>query len=461
MDLAEEAGSKKKAIEYLTKALELEPDNLEASMMLIGARYKSSFQRLKPLARLIEKGDKLMEQGGYFRDNMGEFWLVHETRPYMAVRLTYLSELIDCGMMRAAATEGERLLELCVGDNNGVRYQLMHIYARLEDEEPMLKLWDKYKKPDDAMMLLPLSALYFKLNRLDVSSEYLKKLMQANKDTKKFFTAITKDKLDTIVEEVSPYGYRPGHIDELIHAFIDNDFLYLSIPNYFEWASAEMKNIEQSKAKKELKKSGDAFQSRCIGRVASNSLLNAILSNKEVIFSKIDANMLMTYCWLEENLHTRNIKTDSEYRKKFSGFYRMRFITQRYRDAYFGLFEQIKNQPNISFESVSRQLFEVDKKHEFSFISKMLHTIDPTRPIYDSQVDAALSIHRSYEPDFAKRLQTDSDILCSIIAQYQQLLCAPEMNEILEDFDRIAPSCKISTEKKLDFILWALGKRNR
>lgn len=221
--------------------------------------------------------------------------------------------------------------------------------------------------------------------------------------------------------------------------------------------------LERVRAEKATKRGG--FERKILLKEVSdsdsdNSLLNAILSNKEVIFTRIDAKMLMTYCWLEENLHTRNLYTDSEYRKKFSGYYRMRFVTSQYRDAFFALFEQIKNQPDISFEKVSRQLFEVDKKHEFSFISKMLHTINPTRAIYDSQVDAALCIHRSYQPDFSKRLQSDSDILSNIIAKYQRLLSAPEIVKVLEDFDQIAPSCKISTEKKLDFILWALGKRN-
>ena len=53
------------------------------------------------------------------------------------------------------------------------------------------------------------------------------------------------------------------------------------------------------------------------------------------------------------------------------------------------LFEEIKENPDISFEKVARQLYSVDQKHEFSFISKMLHTINTSRPIYDSQVNAS------------------------------------------------------------------------
>ncbi len=54
-----------------------------------------------------------------------------------------------------------------------------------------------------------------------------------------------------------------------------------------------------------------------------------------------------------------------------------------------------KNDAELSFVDVARNLSQVDGRHEFSFISKMLHTIDPSRPIYDSQVDQALQIHRT------------------------------------------------------------------
>lgn len=44
-------------------------------------------------------------------------------------------------------------------------------------------------------------------------------------------------------------------------------------------------------------------------------------------------------------------------------------------------------------------------RHEFSFISKMLNTIDPSRPLYDSQVDWALQIHRAYQQNMEAKIQ--------------------------------------------------------
>ena len=135
----------------------------------------------------------------------------------------------------------------------------------------------------------------------------------------------------------------------------------------------------------------------------------------------------------------------------------MRFVSPKYRSRFFEVFEAAKLQTAPSFRAVSEALFYVDGKHEFSFITKMLHTIDPPRPIYDSRVDAALGIHRTYPSDFEKKLQQDEQILHRLSALYQELAALPDMAEPLAVIDQIFPVQRMSIEKKLDFILWALG----
>ena len=189
----------------------------------------------------------------------------------------------------------------------------------------------------------------------------------------------------------------------------------------------------------------------------SYSLAELISKNQATILAKLDIHMMETYFWLMRNLHTRNVSEDLEYRRKFGGYYRMRFVSQEYRDTFFSVFEEYKDDPDPSFTRISELLYQVDGKHEFSFISKMLHTIDPRRPIYDSQVDAALGIHRTYQTDFQKKLHQDEEILRYISVQYTQLVEAPEIQEVIASFDKLLMGRKMTIEKKLDFILWALG----
>ena len=189
----------------------------------------------------------------------------------------------------------------------------------------------------------------------------------------------------------------------------------------------------------------------------NSKILEKIRQNQTAIMKKLNPKVLATYCWLQDNLHKRNVAVDTEYRKKFSGYYRMRFVSQEYRDQFFELFEEIKSESSPSFRVVSQKLFQVDGKHEFSFITKMLHTIEPSRPIYDNQVDIALEIHRYYQPNFEEKLRQDEHILAQISADYRELASSPGMIELLAEFDKIIPGHTMSAEKKIDFILWALG----
>lgn len=182
-----------------------------------------------------------------------------------------------------------------------------------------------------------------------------------------------------------------------------------------------------------------------------------IRNNQKAIIEKISPQMLTTYHWLQDNLYLRNVSSDAEYKRKFAGYYRMRYVSQQYRDSFFSLFEAIKTDTDISFVDVARRLSQVDGRHEFSFISKMLHTIDPSRPIYDSQVDQALQIHRTYQSNIDSKIQQDEEILKQISFVYRCLEVASEMAEPLAAFDRIIPNRSMSIAKKLDFLLWALG----
>ena len=90
LDLAEQAASKKKCIEYLRKALELEPDNVDAQLQLIVHTMEHKVdEQLPALQRLMETAAKQLEPEGYFKEDVGAFWEILETRPYMRVCYTY------------------------------------------------------------------------------------------------------------------------------------------------------------------------------------------------------------------------------------------------------------------------------------------------------------------------------------------------------------------------------------
>ncbi len=61
----------------------------------------------------------------FFEENVGHFWGIVETRPYMRARLGLAFTLWGTGERDAAIEQAQDMLRLNPGDNQGVRYPLM------------------------------------------------------------------------------------------------------------------------------------------------------------------------------------------------------------------------------------------------------------------------------------------------------------------------------------------------
>jgi len=164
LELAEETQDEAKADKYIRKAMELEPENLDVINASLDLGDDTPWEHYQKLIAAVSKGTELMEKKGLMtEENIGNFWGIFETRPYMRLRNRYMDFLLEAGMYKAAANECEELLRLSENDNLGIRYRLIHLYAFLENEEAALKLHTKYNDYEESMMLFPLSVLFFKL----------------------------------------------------------------------------------------------------------------------------------------------------------------------------------------------------------------------------------------------------------------------------------------------------------
>ena len=66
---------------------------------------------LERTEKILEYGEKLMIEKGFMdKENIGSFWLIVETRPYMRVKFAYANLLKDCGMLIAAISEYDEIV---------------------------------------------------------------------------------------------------------------------------------------------------------------------------------------------------------------------------------------------------------------------------------------------------------------------------------------------------------------
>lgn len=76
-----------------------------------------------------------IKKGFMDKENIGSFWLMVETRPYMRIKFAYAKFLKECGMLSTAISECEDMIKLCKNDNLGVRHTLMYLYAVTENDK--------------------------------------------------------------------------------------------------------------------------------------------------------------------------------------------------------------------------------------------------------------------------------------------------------------------------------------
>lgn len=242
LELAYEAGNEKDALKYAKQALKLDPYNFEAELLILDLKANDATKLVRDLEKAVVRATEHMREEGYFdEENIGHFWGILETRPYMRMRARFVHGLLVCGMLGRAREECEELLRLSEGDNLGMRYLLMHILAYFEDETSALALHKRFDSYEETQMLLPLSILFYKKGDFTKASRYLLKLNGINKDLRRFLRVVLSGNVDAFDDVEYDLGYCPDSIGELVVEMRDNAFLFIGMENYFEWAYQQIK----------------------------------------------------------------------------------------------------------------------------------------------------------------------------------------------------------------------------
>lgn len=108
-----------------------------------------------------------------------------------------------------------------------------------------------------------------------------------------------------------------------------------------------------------------------------------------------------------------------------------------------------------------RRIFNLTGRIEASFSSKMLATLNPQMPIWDSIVISKLGIKTVAYSDKEKRLKEAVHIYHQIDYWYQGFLQSNGSQAFIEAFDKEFPKYKnFSDVKKVDFLIWGSGDDN-
>ena len=142
-----------------------------------------------------------------------------------------------------------------------------------------------------------------------------------------------------------------------------------------------------------------------------------------------------------------NKDISEELKKAYKRFYVMHVarFSDHFYDQYFDYLNTHIGDSSITFIEVYEYINGIHKKRQPSFSSKLLHTINPDYPIYDSKVLKALNI-KGNDPIEKYRA------ICNWYSSFNR---TKEEELWVNEFDKAHPNAvNISKTKKIDFILW-------
>jgi tetratricopeptide (TPR) repeat protein len=129
-----ETPNRKKRLEMAREALKLWPDCADA-WILLAQEARTPERVLEAYQEAVSAGERALGSET-FKDDVGFFWGLLETRPYMRARAGLAQALEHAGCYDEAIVHYRELLRLNPSDNQGIRYLLLHalVVAGLDNE---------------------------------------------------------------------------------------------------------------------------------------------------------------------------------------------------------------------------------------------------------------------------------------------------------------------------------------
>src|SRR5262245_29374675 len=220
-------------------ALAVCPDCADA-YVLLAEHATSRKEALRLYEQGVAAGERALGTEAFQRD-VGHFWGLLETRPYMRARLGLAHSLWTAGRRDEAVRHLQDMLRLNPGDNQGVRYTLAGFLLFLDRDDDLDRLLQQYPDEGSAAWAYTKALLAF---RRQGDTPEARQLLKLAKKTNKHVPAYL---LGEKFPPTEPPGYySPGDESEALNYIGGFLAAWKSTPGAVAWLRESVK-----KAKKE------------------------------------------------------------------------------------------------------------------------------------------------------------------------------------------------------------------
>lgn len=190
-----------------------------------------------------------------------------------------------------------------------------------------------------------------------------------------------------------------------------------------------------------------------------------IENNSVAIIANIQHESIDVYEYIQEQFESSNVVDNHLFQFVYRSFYRIdnAGLTTEFKKEYFKILEATRGDKDVCFQDVVRRLYEIPNTKQqntvqFSFVTKMLHTINNENPIYDSEIARIFNFKTISVPDYSKKIDIYSHRYDLIKSIYYKIINNHLLENIHLEFDSKFGHNNLKSMKKLDFIFWSAGK---
>jgi tetratricopeptide (TPR) repeat protein len=230
-----EATTRKQRVALAKKAMGISADCADAYVLLAEETARSLEEAIDLYRKGVEAGERALGKK-LFKEEVGYFWGLLETRPYMRARLGLAQCMWEAGNREAAIEHYWDMLRLNPNDNQGIRDLLMPCLLELGRDKDAEKLFRQYKEDGMAIWMYSRTLLDFRKHGASpIADKSLKAAMNENKHVPAYL--LGRKKMPPHLP--SYYGF--GDENEAVLFAHGNETAWKATPGALEWLAAKVK----------------------------------------------------------------------------------------------------------------------------------------------------------------------------------------------------------------------------
>lgn len=229
-----QAPSRKRAVDLARRALELSADCVDAYCVLAENEAKTDAEAIRFYRQGVEAGRRALGKKT-FREDVGHFWGLLETRPFMGA-MDHLATMLRFteGKEVEAIDIWREMLRLNPGDNQGARYRLLALLVEMNRDDDAGALLEEYDEDYLADWSYARALLAFRREGdTEASRALLAKALEKNRHVPRYFLGNKK-----LPKKTNDF-IAPGEESEAVSCCEGYLVAWFKTPGALEWLARQ------------------------------------------------------------------------------------------------------------------------------------------------------------------------------------------------------------------------------